>query len=46
MGRGMNVLKKIMISWFRLNADEQKALGLILFIFMVGLLVRLWRMMQ
>mgnify|MGYP001595982845 CR=1 FL=1 len=31
-------------AWFRLTADEQKALALVIFIFLVGLAVKLWRM--
>jgi len=40
----MKFLSHIIKAWFRLNSDEQKALGLIIFIFIIGLFVKLWRM--
>jgi len=37
-------LQSIARAWFRLTSDEQKALALVLFIFLVGLAVKFWRM--
>ena len=36
--------RKIVRSWFELTADEQKALLLVLILFLLGLTVRFWHL--
>ena len=39
-----DVLRKVFRTWFELTHDEQKALVLILVLFLLGLTVRFWRL--
>lgn len=40
----LEAFRKIFRSWFELTADEQKALLLVLILFLLGLTVRFWHL--